>query len=349
MKALSVKSTCLAILICGIWTTDTLALSSKNFQGECNSKYKSWKKQGGYGAAAIAKNGRCGFSWRYGNAEEARRIALSNCRLGGKGKGCVVVAEKKGIPSQPSVVGTAETFTLKAFQDRQKLSPQAMRERFGAVGRIQCPWASATTFLIADSDIFITSDHLFIPMKKNAADLGRADKCNFEFFYSKERYKIKQGTLIHGFRTNKSAYRFIWYDWAIGMLDRSVDGVQPYAIATGGIGEKSLITMVSQGTNDFVPRVCIGNVSATLEITNVAEFTTNCSTGPGTSGGPIVAGGIDGINGDWHSVIGLTRGFSEPYYYYGRSHIESHVAIPVEDAEIRKAIDSLHKSATPVQ
>ncbi len=349
MEALSVQSTCAVILICGIWTTDALALTTKNFQGECIGKYKSWKKQGGYGAAAIAKNGHCGFSWGYGTAEEARKTALSSCRFGGKGKGCIVVSEKTPPPNsaRTTVLGTAETLTLKVFQERHKLSVQAMRERFGGVGRIACPWGTATTFLIADSDIFITSDHLFLSMEKNAPNLGRADKCRIEFFYSKGSYKIKKETLIHGFRTNKKATESIKFDWAVGKLDHPVDGVQPYKFASDVIGSGKSITMVSQGTNDTIPRTCVGNVSATLTYGRLIEFTTNCGTGPGTSGGPIIAGRIDSFEGNWHSVVGITRGYTKPYY--GKTQSPSHVAIPVDNVEIRDAIDSLLKSPTAIQ
>ena len=163
MKSLPVALACAAAFICGIWTTDALALTAKNFQGECIGKFKSWKKRGGYGAAAIARNGHCGFSWDYGSTEQARQAALSSCRFGGKGKGCVIVAENQ-TPSRtvaPSIKGTAETLTLKAFQTQHKLSSQAMRERFGAVGRITCPWSTATVFLSGQADTFITSDHVF--------------------------------------------------------------------------------------------------------------------------------------------------------------------------------------------
>lgn len=107
--------------------------------------------------------------------------------------------------------------------------------------------------------------------------------------------------------------------------------------------------MISQGTNDFTPRICIGKISATMKITNLSEFTTNCGTGPGTSGGPIVSGGIDGTNGNWHSVVGLTHGIAEPHYGKQLGITTSHVAIPVVDAEIARAIDSLLKSQDTVQ
>ena len=69
-----------------------LALGEKNYVGPCKSELLKWKKRGGYGAAAIAKNGYCGFSWDAFSPEDARSSALAHCRAGKKGKGCVVTS-----------------------------------------------------------------------------------------------------------------------------------------------------------------------------------------------------------------------------------------------------------------
>ena len=90
---------CFLLIVAGILVfafasqAEARALSTKNFQGECISKYKAWKKRGGFGAAALATNGYCGFSWDYNSVGEAIATALSLCRTGKKGKACVMVAQ----------------------------------------------------------------------------------------------------------------------------------------------------------------------------------------------------------------------------------------------------------------
>jgi tetratricopeptide (TPR) repeat protein len=100
-----------AVFSCGIAgvTIDAQALSEKNFQGSCKTKFQAWKKHEGFGAAAIARNGHCGFSWDYASLEKARQVAISSCRFGGKGKGCVVVAEKKTPSSHVILKRDCET------------------------------------------------------------------------------------------------------------------------------------------------------------------------------------------------------------------------------------------------
>lgn len=341
MKKFPLILACAAEVLCWTWSTQAIALSAKNFQGECIGKYRSWKRQEGFGAAAISKNGRCGFSWGYSSAAQARAAAISACRSVGKAKGCAVIVENRKLsakvnPANSKIKGTGETQTLAEFQAKYKLSKKAMQERFGAVGRITCPWATATTFLISQSDIFITSDHVFLSPEKKAAALGRPENCYIEFFYSKQRYRLKSAALVHGFRTNKSAYKFDWFDWAIGKIDRPVEGAQPFTVMTDHITKSMDILMVSQGINDFVSRICIGQVSYTLDIASVTDFTTNCDTGPGASGGPVIAGGIDGVNGNRQMAAGVTRGYTVNSVGYRPDM--AHVAIPTHDPEIEKAI-----------
>ena len=75
------------------------ALSEKNITGECRSVFKKWKTWGGYGAFAIGTNGYCGYAWDNESLAVARNGALSNCRKGGKGKGCAVIRENRTIGS----------------------------------------------------------------------------------------------------------------------------------------------------------------------------------------------------------------------------------------------------------
>lgn len=249
----------------------------------------------------------------------------------------VLVISSAGSAAQwPRVKGTGETLSLKAFQKKHQFSNSEMKRRFGAVGRMTCPFGSATVYLIEKSDVFITSDHLFVDPQKKARDRGQTRKCSVQFFFSKKRYQIIRDSLVHGLRTNKSAYNFEWFDWAIGKLTTPVDGVDPMVVGTDTIPVGLDVTVISGGMNDFVPRVCKGKVSSLLGNSSINQFTTTCDTAPGSSGGPIIVGEIDGSAQFPLKAVGLTYGYTLPYWQVSAG--DSHLALPLADVEFRKAL-----------
>jgi hypothetical protein len=238
--------------------------------------------------------------------------------------------------SQQQIKGTSETFTLKEFQSKYHLNDLEMKKRLGAVGRVICPFAYDSAFLIGKSDVFITSDHVFLSIERKAKVRGRIDRCFLEFFYSKGRFKMKSNSLVHGLRTNKDAYDYEGLDWAVGRLQREVKDVQPFRMREGAIPTNTEIMMVSQGMNDFQPRICIGRVVSS----NIVFFATTCGAGPGASGGPIVAGApVQNTSTPW-TELGVTRGYQRIYEVVeglGPREV-MHVAIPMPDTEIMKAL-----------
>jgi trypsin-like peptidase len=213
-----------------------------------------------------------------------------------------------------------------------------MKLRFGAVGRVNCPFATGTAFLIGQPDVFITSDHVFVSPQKKAKDRGRANRCFLEFFYSKGRYKIASDSLIHGLRTTKSAYNFQWFDWVIGKLDKRVKDVRPLKVGNRPVSTDANVMMVSQGINDFRPRICVGKISSSLGNTSVNQFTTTCDTGPGASGGPVIEGHPSQSTEEQWTAVGLTWGYEDPYW---RQIGTAHLAIPLADREIQKALSRI--------
>ena len=254
----------------------------------------------------------------------------------------VILLTILGFPAesvaQQRIKGTGETLSLKRFQSKYGYDIDEMKLRFGAVGRVSCPFGTASAFLIDRSDIFITSDHLFVSPKKKAKDRGRTNRCFLEFFYSKGRFQISPGSLIHGLRTTKSAYNFQWFDWAIGKLDTEVKDVRPLKMGNGSISSDTNIMMVSQGINDFRPRICAGKISSSLGSTSVNQFTTTCDTGPGASGGPIIEGHPGQSADHQWTAVGLTWGSEDPYW---RQIGTAHVAIPLADRAIQKALSQI--------
>jgi V8-like Glu-specific endopeptidase len=338
----------------GIWigcTTDSEIASAAQFTSkQCRQLYHGrWLKERSYKAVASAATQRseaCGFSSNHSSRQAAIDNALQQCRAEAKkrkvpAKLCRIrevksPSQREPVHSSVSVSGTGETLTLKKFQTKYGYDDSQMKLRFGSVGRVSCPFATGTAFLIGQSDVFITSDHIFVSPKKKAKDRGRANQCFLEFFYSQGRYKIAPDSLIHGLRTTKSAYNFQWFDWAIGKLEKQVKNVRPLKVSNGSLSPDMNVMAVSQGINDFRPRICVGKISSSLGNTSVNQFTTTCDTGPGASGGPVIEGD-PGQSAD-QQAVGLTWGYEDPYWQQIGT---AHLAIPLADREIQKALNRI--------
>jgi hypothetical protein len=299
-------------------------------------------------ATATSKQGEaCGFSSGNETRESAVSQALRECRSAAKrfripAKLCRIREVKNAAPGQIPrrwrINGTGETLTLKEFKSKHGFSDQEMKQRFGAAGRIICPHVSGTIFLVNQSDVFITSDHIFLAKNEKTAELDPINKCYAEFFYSKGRFKIKADSIIHGYRVNKTAYKFDWYDWAVGKLQKEVVDIRPYSIAQHDISLEANVLVVSQGMKDSVARICAGTVTTAASV----GIATTCASGSGASGGPVIAGTADQpVENPW-VVVGLTFGSAYVMEFAGRPGGDYHTALPTHDADLMKAIDGLH-------
>jgi hypothetical protein len=317
-----------------------VAQSAKTLKGQCIKLYKSWQRKDGYGAFAGSKNGHCGLSYGYPTIEEARRRALVECRKS-HSKGCTVFAEKSrpsrvAKPDRPNLKGKSEAISLKAFQAKHGLSTDEMRRRFGAAGKVVCPFSSGTVFLVGRPDVFVTSDHIFIDIGRKGKPRSSISKCWVQFFFSKQRYSIKPSSIIHGLKSNKTAYQFVWYDWAVGQIDRPARDVVPLVASTVVPGSNFTVSVLSQGMNDSIPRVCTGVVTSAWGNYSVNDITTDCSTGPGASGGPIVVGSLESDPNFPLKVIALTWGTKSL-----DAETNNHVGMPISDGELQKALQKL--------
>lgn len=236
------------------------------------------------------------------------------------------------------IEGEGESVSLQAFKKNHNLSTKEMRAKFGAAGRIMCPWGTATAFLIGKTDVFMTSDHLFLDIEKKAQPRGKIGKCTIKFFYSDKSYQVDANSVIHGFKTNKTAYRFDWFDWAAGKLRSPVVGVTPFQIGPDDFDAKMPVAVLSQGMKDSIPRVCRGLINAVMRVATINEFTTNCSTGSGSSGGPILIGSGKQPADVPVDVVGLTYGWTDPYF---KPVGPSHRAVPIGDKFVKEALKKL--------
>ena len=338
-KLLCTLAVLVALAIDDLRESTVAAQSPATLSGECRKLYRSWQQKGGIGAFVASRNGSCGWAADFLSIADARGAAITACRKS-QGKRCKVIAENQRPPPgyMPTLKGASEAIPLKTFQAKLKLSAPEMKLRFGAAGKIMCPSSSGTVFLVERPDVFVTADHIFVDPDKQGEFRKGISKCWVQFFFSKRRYSIKANSLVHGFKTNKTAYQFVWYDWAIGQLDRPVADVQPFAISPVIPAKDLSVSIVSKGMNDEVPRVCIGQITSAWGNYSVNDITTTCSGGPGSSGGPLFIGPIDQVPKFPLQAIGFTRG-----YTFLNDGTKSLQALPLMDKEMRSALDQLLK------
>ena len=291
--------------------------------------------------AIVNKAGSVTCQWR---VRPTQKQALAGCKAKYGKKVVNAIVNKDGsatcqwrVASEivPTLQGTSEAISLTAFQTKYKLSAPEMKRRFGAAGKIVCPWVFGTVFLVERPDVFITSDHIFID-PVNARLRGNAAKCRLEFFFTGRRYSIKADSLVHGLKANKTAHLFTWYDWAIGQLDRPVADVAPFAVSAVVPRIGSAVSVISAGMNDAIPRVCTGEITTAWGNYSVNDITTTCTVGPGASGGPVVIGPISQTPKLPLQALALTMGY-RPVDADNRNHM----ALPLSDPATQKALGQL--------
>ncbi len=234
----------------------------------------------------------------------------------------------------PRIKGTGETLSLQAFQKKHGFSESQSRALLAAVGRIRCPWGIGTAFLLASSDVFVTSGHLFTELDPNSkwrgTSRGSPKRCSYFPLVGAGRYRIAVGSLLQGASVDRHIDQLYRSDWAVGRLDRPVEGASAFQPGSLDLSKGNPVIAVSQGMNDFVTRICMGAVDGVEQqphllnwsMSLVSGFTTTCDTGPGASGGPVLAAAPAGTT---PAVIGLTMG------WVGDSPSNAHhVVLPIE-------------------
>jgi hypothetical protein len=114
-----------------------------------------------------------------------------------------------------------------------------------------------------------------------------------------------------------------------------VKGVEPLATSLVVPETKFTVSVVSEGMNDMVPRVCTGLVTSAYGNSSINDITTDCSTGPGSSGGPVVIGSLEKDVKLPLQVIGFTRGVRS------NAKRDNHQALPMSDAGLQRALRTL--------
>jgi hypothetical protein len=251
--------------------------------------------------------------------------------------------EPTSLKAEPVLAfGKNSRRTLEEFAAEQKLDPADLRGRFAGSGLIECGDAHGAGQLTLINDLVTTAAHVLFDEK----GLPRAKTCYFSMdFKGKEiRVPIDPHSIVAG-STNPYAIAAV-HDWAVARLVHPVDGVTPYSLADGA-GQNTPVEFVARGHIDWGDgrklsiEKCRLHDQLSVGEEGTREFSFDCETGDGASGGALVLGGskpaIGAILVGWRSNRPFRAGpFSRSNYNF---------AVTIEGA-FRKAVVSAASKIT---
>ncbi|HMF05603.1 MAG TPA: trypsin-like peptidase domain-containing protein [Methylocella sp.] len=240
------------------------------------------------------------------------------------------------------VFGKNSRRTVDEFAAEQKLDAAELRTRFAGSGLIECGDAHGAGQLTLSNNLVTTAAHVFF----NEKGVRRAKTC----FFSMDRHgkevkvPVDLGSIVAG-STNPYAIAAV-HDWAVARLVHPVEGVTPYALADRAT-PNTPVEFVARGHIDWGEgrklsmEKCRLRDQLTAGEEGTREFSFDCETGDGASGGALFMRAdkpaIGAILVGWRSYRPFKPApFSQSHYNF---------AVTIEGA-FRKAIMSAATKVT---
>lgn len=176
-----------------------------------------------------------------------------------------------------------------AFAREHDLDPVEVTRDHAASGLIICGNAHGAGQLTLTDEVVTTAAHVFF----DENGLPRAASCSFQAVVNGRdvAVPVDLGSIVAG-STNPYAVAPA-EDWAVARLRRPIAGIKPYGIATD-IHEQEPITFVARGHIDWGQAKNLSMQDCTLHDQLSAsrlgprEFSFDCDTGDGASGGALM-------------------------------------------------------------
>jgi hypothetical protein len=180
---------------------------------------------------------------------------------------------------------------VEEFAAEQKLDAAELRTRFAGSGLIECGDAHGAGQLTLANDLVTTAAHVFFDEK----GAPRAKTCFFsiENRGRETRVPIELGSIVAG-STNPYAVAAV-HDWAVARLTHPIEGVTPYGLADA-TGSNTPVEFVARGHIDWGDgrrlsmEKCLLHDQLAAGAEGTREFSFDCETGDGASGGALVIG-----------------------------------------------------------
>jgi hypothetical protein len=187
------------------------------------------------------------------------------------------------------VFGRNSRRSVEEFAAEQKLNAAELRTRFSGSGLVECGEAHGAGQLTLANDIITTAAHVFFDEK----GAPRAKTCYFALEnHGKEmRVPIDLGSIVAG-STDPYAIEAV-HDWAVARLTHPVDDVTPFSLADTA-GPNTPVEFVARGHIDWGDgrklsmEKCRLHDQLAVGAEGTREFSFDCETGDGASGGALV-------------------------------------------------------------
>ncbi len=188
------------------------------------------------------------------------------------------------------VFGKNSRKSVDDFAAENKLDPKALRRTYAASGLIECGNLHGAGQLTLTDQVVTTAAHVFFDEK----GAPTAKSCIFVLETDGKQIgvPIDLSSIIAG-STNPYAVAEV-HDWAVARLAKPIDGVQPYGIAEAS-AVNSPVEFVARGHIDWGEGRRLSMEKCRLHDQLAAgkegtrEFSFDCETGDGASGGAVLA------------------------------------------------------------
>jgi hypothetical protein len=175
------------------------------------------------------------------------------------------------------------------FAAEHRLDAPDMVRSHVASGLIQCGNAHGAGQLTLTDDVVTTAAHVFF----DENGFPRARTCTFDLTINGRdtQVPIDLSSIVAG--STKPYDVAPAHDWAVARLTQAVSGVKPYGIA-GDIHENEPVTFVARGHIDWggaknlSMQDCLLHDQLSTAEEGTREFSFDCDTGDGASGGAVM-------------------------------------------------------------
>jgi len=213
--------------------------------------------------------------------------------------------------AKAGTIGADNRRAINDYAASHGMSPDVARKKFGASGRIMCPFNEVSAFLLYKPDIVVTARHALYPKNAKVIYAGPMSimRCGFEVSDGKGStwHKVDVASFVHPNKGLKS-----WddpYDWVVMRLSEPVTEFEPYRLPSKpvSVGDKIISASIRQAhflPDDWNERIlgdCRIRSVENIEKIPASGLRTDCSSDVGASGSPILREGPQGLE-----AIGIT-------------------------------------------
>jgi hypothetical protein len=206
-----------------------------------------------------------------------------------------LIAELSAAPTAHNVIpvlvfGKNSRRGIEDFAAENKLDPKVLRRTYAASGLIECGNLHGAGQLTLTDQVVTTAAHVFFDEK--GMPTGKSCIFVLEADGKQIAVPIDLSSIVAG-STNPYAVAEV-HDWAVARLMKPVDGVQPYGIAEASSANEP-VEFVARGHVDWGEGRLLSMEKCRLHDQLAAgkegtrEFSFDCETGDGASGGAVLA------------------------------------------------------------